>query len=461
MIHAIDPGGLPGVSNPGPRLRSVNSTATRTAALYAMVTAIHRVLLHAADETSVMQAACELAVERGDFLLAWIGLVDPSGAEFTPVASAGVEVGYLKNIRISTGTEPEGRGPTGSAVRTGRHVVCNDIAVDPRMAPWRVAALGRGFHSSAAFPLRVGGRTIGAFTVYAPSRRHFGRLEIEAMDELTSEIAYALNALQDAQKKREAEEGLAASEVRLRQLNEELERRVAARTAELEASNRELEAFSYSVSHDLREPLRAMSGYANLLEEKHGARLDGEAAAYVHRINAAANKMNRLIDALLQFSRTGRAEMKVARVDPTTVARAAADDLREDALQGVVEIVVSELPDCMADAGLLQHVYANLISNAIKFSAGRPSARVEIGAHEEHGETVYDVRDNGLGFDMRYVEKLFGVFQRLHSDPKYAGTGVGLALVQRIVQRHGGRVWAEGTPDKGACFHFTLGEAPA
>jgi signal transduction histidine kinase len=461
MGHAIDLGGLPGVSASASRQRSVNSTAARTAALYAMVTSIHQVLLHAADEASVMEAACDLAVEQGDFLLAWIGLVDPSGSEIKPVASSGAEEGYLKNIRISTGSEPEGLGPTGTAARTGCHVICNDTAVDPRMGPWRTAALARGFRSSAAFPLRIGGRTIGVFSVYAPLRRHFGRLEVEAMDELTTDIAYAVTALRNAQQKREAEEGLVASETRLRQLNEELEIRVAARTAELEATNRQLEAFSYSVSHDLRAPLRAMSGFANLLEEKHGARLGGEAADYVHRINAAAKKMNSLIEALLQFSRAGRVEMKVASIDPTSIARAAFDDLRLEAAQGGVEVVLSPLPECQADAGLLQQVYANLISNAIKFSSGRPGARVEIRAHQVEGETVYDVGDNGIGFDMRYAEKLFGVFQRPHSDARYAGTGVGLALVQRIVQRHGGRVWAEGEPDNGSCFHFTLGGAPA
>ena len=151
----------------------------------------------------------------------------------------------------------------------------------------------------------------------------------------------------------------------------------------------------------------------------------------------------------------------VERIDPTSVARAAITDLQQEATVAGVEIVLSPLPGCQADAGLLQQVYANLVSNAIKFSAGRPGARVELGAHHAGGETVYDVSDNGVGFEMRYAQKLFGVFQRLHSEAKYEGTGVGLALVQRIIHRHGGRVWAEAELDKGASFHSTLGARPA
>ena len=433
------------------------STERRTSTLYPMVSAIHETLLRATDESAVMQSACDLAVRRGGFRMAWIGLVDPTGTVIVPRASAGVVDGYLDGIVVTAGDEPSGRGPTGRAFRSGHHVVCSDIATDLCMAPWREKALARGFRSSAAFPLTVEGKTLGAFTVYAPDRRHFGRLEVAAVDELTHDLAFSINSLHIAEKKRVAEQALAASEASLRTLNAELERRVAARTAALEASNREIEAFAYSVSHDLRAPLRAMTGFAQLLSQKHGASLDGEAKQYLERISANAAKMNELIDELLRLSRLGSAEMKVTSVDPTDVAAGVIEDLFAEARDAGVKMILHPLPECLADRGLLQHVYANLLSNAIKFSAGRPSAQVTVGAHREGDETVYDVTDNGVGFDMQYADKLFRVFQRLHSEPRFQGTGVGLALVQRIIHRHGGRVWAEAEVDRGAGFHFTLG----
>ena len=238
--------------------------------------------------------------------------------------------------------------------------------------------------------------------------------------------------------------------------NASLERRVSARTAELEASNKELEAFSYSVSHDLRAPLRAMSGFAQLLLDKGGPGLPSDTRRYAERINANAVKMGKLIDELLQFSRLGRTELQLRPVDMTRVARAAIADLNDQALAAGVTVEVASLPVVTGDAVLLQQVFANLLSNGIKFSRGRPSAHVQVASHVENGDVVYDVTDNGVGFDMRYAGKLFGVFQRLHSQAEYEGTGVGLALVQRIVHRHGGRIWAEAHPGKGAAFHFTL-----
>jgi signal transduction histidine kinase len=239
-------------------------------------------------------------------------------------------------------------------------------------------------------------------------------------------------------------------------VNANLERRVASRTAELEASNRELEAFTYSVSHDLRAPLRAMAGFAQLLLDKSGPSLNLEGREYAGRINANAVKMGKLIDDLLQFSRLGRSQLQSRPVDMTRVARAAIAELRDQAEASGVAVELADLPPARGDAALLQQVFTNLVSNGIKFSRGRPEARVQIGSHVEDGTTVYDVSDNGVGFDMRYASKLFGVFQRLHSQVQYEGTGVGLALVHRIVQRHGGRVWGEAEVDKGATFHFTV-----
>lgn len=244
----------------------------------------------------------------------------------------------------------------------------------------------------------------------------------------------------------------------IRSLNAELQQRVAER----DETNKELEAFSYSVSHDLRAPLRAMQGFARILIDEHGADLPDEARRYLNRVADNARQMGLMVDDLLEFSRLGRQPLKKQPVDLAGVVRRALE-LLEPALEGRrIELSVGALASCEGDPALLGQVFVNLIGNAIKYSNGRTPARIELGSGPgAAGEPVYYVKDNGAGFDMRYANKLFGVFQRLHGSD-YEGTGVGLAIVQRIVHRHGGRIWAEAEVDKGATFFFTLGgERPA
>jgi signal transduction histidine kinase len=233
-------------------------------------------------------------------------------------------------------------------------------------------------------------------------------------------------------------------------------RRAQETSAELVATNKELDAFAHSVSHDLRSPLRAIDGYAQMLEEDYGAQLDDEGRRLISVVRASGDKMNRQIEDLLAFARLGRQTPRKAPVDMAQLARDALGELGNSARGAQVSI--DALPQASADAGLMKHVWANLIGNAIKYSGKRPDPRVEVGARREPAETIYWVRDNGAGFDMRYADKLFGVFQRLHRPEEFPGTGVGLSIVQRIVTRHGGRVWAEGQPGAGATFYFALPE---
>jgi PAS domain S-box-containing protein len=220
--------------------------------------------------------------------------------------------------------------------------------------------------------------------------------------------------------------------------------------------NRELESFSYSVSHDLRAPLRAIEGYAGMLEEQSAARLDAEGRRLLGVVRSSSRRMGRLIEDLLEFSRLGQLEPAKARVDMSALARAVAEELSGSFPHAVV--TVSELPDAVADPALMRQVWANLLGNALKFSATVAHPRVEVGAAPaaDRAATVYWIRDNGAGFDMRHAGKLFGVFQRLHRQEDFPGTGAGLAIVRRIVERHGGRIWAEATPGQGACFSFSL-----
>jgi PAS domain S-box-containing protein len=236
----------------------------------------------------------------------------------------------------------------------------------------------------------------------------------------------------------------------IRKLNEELQLNLA----QLEATNKELESFSYSVSHDLRAPLRALSGYSQMIAEDYGESLDEEARRLLGNIHQNAKKMGVLIDDLLGFSRLGRKEVEKEMVNMHAMMETILNDLQPLPINTVIK--VNALPPAFADYSLLRQVWINLVSNAIKYSSKKPEPVVEIGSQAAEAETVYLVRDNGAGFNMQYAEKLFGVFQRLHNPNEFQGTGIGLAIVQRIIAKHGGRVWAEGKVDQGATFYFTL-----
>jgi signal transduction histidine kinase len=241
----------------------------------------------------------------------------------------------------------------------------------------------------------------------------------------------------------------------LRRLNEELEQRVAKRTRQLQDVNRELEAFSYSVSHDLRAPLRAIDGFSRILVDEHSEGLSVDALRYLSLVRRNTLRMGELIDGLLAFARLGHQPVEKRRIDVEVLAEELVAEELGHRNGHVVEIEVGQLPPADADPTLLRQVYANLLSNAVKYSAARDHAKIELGSFDADGRTVYFVRDNGVGFDMRYADKLFEVFQRLHTDG-YDGTGLGLALAARIVARHGGAIWAESAPDEGATFFFTL-----
>jgi two-component system, sensor histidine kinase and response regulator len=243
---------------------------------------------------------------------------------------------------------------------------------------------------------------------------------------------------------------------RLRLENAALERRVRERTAELEAANSELEAFSYSVSHDLRAPLRHINGFAELLAESVATTLSETDRHYLNLILNSVGKMSRLIDDLLDFSRMGRAEMRRTQVNLHDLVEKVIEELQPETEGRNIVWKKGLLPQVQADPSLLRQVFSNLLFNAIKYTRPRNPAEIEIGCKIEPEETVIFVRDNGVGFDMQYADKLFGVFQRLHSEEEFEGTGIGLANVRRIIGRHGGRTWAQGKVNEGATFYFSL-----
>lgn len=245
-----------------------------------------------------------------------------------------------------------------------------------------------------------------------------------------------------------------AREVRV--LNADLEERVARRTAELASTNQELEAFTYSVSHDLRAPLRHIDAFAQILNDEYGANASPNVHKYLGRIRAGVQNMGHLVDDLLHLSRVGRAEPKRETVNLNDVVRDVVAELKPDIAGRDIEWRIGKLPSVTGDTGLLKQVFTNLIANAVKYSRTRPKSVIEIGEETVEGQAAIFVRDNGVGFDMKYADKLFGVFQRLHREEEFEGTGIGLVTVRRIVQLHGGKIWANAELDKGATFHFTL-----
>jgi PAS domain S-box-containing protein len=250
----------------------------------------------------------------------------------------------------------------------------------------------------------------------------------------------------DISKRKKAEDDAA-------RLNSEL----LVKAAQLEEANRELEAFTYSVSHDRHAPLRAMDGFSRILTETYRDKIPPEAVRYLDRVRANARQMGALIDDLLMLSRVGKRPLEKRFCDVRDVAHLAFQEVIEGQDTDSPKFILSHLPPCQGDPGLIKQVFVNLLSNAIKFSRGRPNPTVEVGSEDKaQGLQVYFVRDNGIGFDMEYENKIFGVFQRLHDPNQYEGTGVGLAIVSRIIYRHGGRIWVNSVPNAGTTFYFTL-----
>jgi len=273
--------------------------------------------------------------------------------------------------------------------------------------------------------------------------KHFYEARITKLNE--SQARGFICILIDMSESRNAEEAI-------RKLNESLEREVIERTA----ANKELESFCYTVSHDLRSPLRAMEGFSRLIEEDHASGLNEEGKRYLSNVRDNSRRMGRLIDDLLAFSRLGRKPLQTSDVNMESLVKEVLNELMTDGAAARFDVKLGDLPRGHGDMAPLKQVWTNLLSNAMKFSAKNSQPAIEVSGHSNDTENIYCVKDNGAGFDMKYYDKLFGVFQRLHGQNEFEGTGVGLAIVQRVVTRHGGRVWAESKEGEGATFYFSL-----
>jgi signal transduction histidine kinase len=337
-------------------------------------------------------------------------------------------------------------------------VMALSLLVAMGMSAWLQTALTKPILAVTRVARQVMERRDFSLRVQKTTQDELGYL-VDAFNAMLSEVGRRAEALETANRslEREAAERQRADED-VRQLNAELERRVLERTAQFEAANKELEGFSYSVSHDLRAPLRWIVGFSDALMEDHGPELDEEAQRKISVIRNEGKRMGMLIDDLLAFSRLGRKALQTVEVNMVGLAQTCWNALKAQQEESAarVDIRIDALPQVHGDRVLLGQVLTNLLSNALKFGAKQAHPRIEVSAITDENEHIYFVRDNGAGFDPKYQAKLFGVFQRLHDANDFPGTGVGLALVQRIVNRHGGRVWAEGKPGEGATFYFTL-----
>lgn len=337
-----------------------------------------------------------------------------------------------------------GEGISGHVIATGEPYFMPELDLEQlkqRIAPSFVPIFEKiGIRGMIVVRLRARGINLGYLSLFRTSdaRPAYTRDDLHLVQDLADRAALAIDNSR---------------------LVDGLERRVAERTAALENANRELEAFAFSVSHDLRSPLRIIDGFSRMLEEDHGPKLDDEARRMLAVIRRNAQQMGQLVSDLLRLSRLGhRAIEPVTEIDMREVVEIVVDGIRTASPSRAIELRVGDLPKARGNVELLRQVWANLLENAVKYSRHRPVARVEVDGERAGGEVRYTVTDHGAGFDPAYADKLFGVFQRLHTDAEFEGTGVGLALVQRIVSRHGGRVWAEGRPGDGATFGFALPE---
>lgn len=416
--------------------------------LYALLSKANQAIIRSSSVPALYEEVCRIAVEEGRFVMAWIGLLD--GDELIPYCHRGQESGYLEHLKAYIAGNGWRNGPRWQVRQDAGRFICQDLTRDPRVAPMRQEALARGYRAVAVFPFLVDGEVTGLFSLYAGEVGAFSPEVVELLEDLAEDISLALTARRERERRHQAEESL-------RLLNQELEWRVEARTRQYELANRELEAFSYSVSHDLRAPLRRIEGFSQIVLQRFGELLGETGRGYMERVCRATERMGALIEDMLQLARVSQVEESRSEVQLSEMARAILADLaRQDGERGV-EVRIMEGLRVYGDHGLLRIALENLLGNAWKFTVYRRDAMIEFGMRPDptHGQVFY-VRDNGAGFDGSHAQRLFKPFQRLHTEQEFDGSGIGLATVHKVINRHAGQIWAEGDVGQGACFYFTL-----
>lgn len=415
--------------------RAITQRAEDVAALYAA----SQVFLAQVDAQMTLDSMCRLAVERLGMRMAWAALVHADDPELRPVTVYGHEDGYLKLIRVTWDDTATGQGPTGRAVRSKQSVVQNQLLADGCFAPWREAALARGYHSSAALPLLYGEEVLGVLSVYCDRVEFFTPERVQVLQSFANLAAVAL------------ERARLYDEVQRHAV--ELEQRVAERTAKLQETNQELESFAYSVSHDLRAPLRAMHGFSQALLEDYGDALGDEGCEYAQRVVSAAQRMDGLIQDLLAYSRLSRTEITLTPISLDTVMDEVLNQLAATIQDKEAQVQIERpLPEVLGHHTTVVQVVANLVSNAVKFVPPGVHPLVRVSAQELDQRVRLWIQDNGIGIAPEHQERIFRVFERLHGVETYPGTGIGLAIVRKGAERMKGCVGVESALGSGSRF---------
>jgi signal transduction histidine kinase/HAMP domain-containing protein len=407
---------------------------------------VNQLITQERDLDRLLERACDHLTSTDGYGSAWILLLDEDGTP-TKFVRRDMEGNMLFLPDLLEQDELMACAQTilaqaGAQIITDGSDVCKDCFLLARRS---------GSYDAMAIRLEYDGRLYGLLNISVHTEYTIDVEEISLFEEVAGDISFALFSL-------ELEEKRVKAENELRELNANLDQQVRERTALLDASNKELEAFAYSISHDLRAPLRHIDGFLQILKQREADRLDSTSEHYLNNVTDATARMGNLIEDLLRFSRTSRLEMELRSVDPGIAIQEVRKDLAPMLEGRKIVFEVQPLKEVLADPALLRIVWTNLISNAIKFTALREEAHIEIGCQppKNPGEVIFFIRDNGVGFDPQYANNLFGVFQRLHQREEFEGTGIGLATVQRIVHRHGGEIWAEAIEGQGATFYFFL-----
>ena len=394
-------------------------------------------MMHAVDEDYYLDEVCRIIVEDCGHSMVWIGLNEEKSKKVIPVAYAGFEEDYLKSLNITWDDTYFGQGPTGTAIRTGKPYICENMQIDPQFKPWREEAIKRGYASSIVFPLSLDDKVFGALNIYSKETSPFSKDEMKLLNELANDISYGITFL------------------RLRNAHTEAEKALREGLIEVERSNAELEQFAYVTSHDLREPLRMITSFLQLLERRYKDQLDEDANEFIGFAVDGAKRLDAMINDILIYSRVANKERTLTNINLNKTLEEVFLNLKTSIEETNAEITHDQLPTLVLDGQLMIQLFQNLIANAIKYRS-KKTPKVHISAEKEDKKWIFSVKDNGIGISQEHLERIFTIFQRLHSKEEYEGTGIGLSIVQKIVHQHRGQIWVESELGKGSTFYFTI-----
>jgi chemotaxis family two-component system sensor kinase Cph1 len=393
-------------------------------------------MMHAIDEVSYLDDVCKIIVDDCGYSMVWIGFAEED-KKVRPVVYSGFEEDYLKTLNITWDDTEQGNGPTGTAIRTGEIGICVDMHSDPKFTPWREDALKRGYASSICIPIINDGKVFGAITIYSEETNPFSEEEKGLLKELSDDVAYGLTS------------------IRLRIEKEKSDKVLQETMEEIQRSNAELEQFAYATSHDLREPLRMITSFLQLLEKRYKDQLDDDANDYIGFAVDGAKRLDAMIEDILLYSKISNKNRELTKVNFNKVIEQVYVNLSTSIDENDAEINYDSLPTLLSDEHLMIQLFQNLIGNALKYRS-KETPKINISSQKEETQYIFSVKDNGIGINKKHLNNIFTIFQRLHTNEEYPGTGIGLAIVQKIVHQFGGKIWAESKLGKGSTFYFTI-----